>query len=483
MRNCFSRFLSWGIIALFVSLTAATSCTQVDDTLGSGLIPDGQRTKTGVDTIGLGAGEAVKAYYSFTDTINSHNQTLSAIGRSNSDIFGKTAAATLVQYLPTLIRTDTTAMGFGYGAAVDSVRLLIAMNYMSGDKEVEQTFNIFALKDTLRTDTTYYVNFPYEEYIGPEPVFTFTYKGESPNADPERIKTDVTPAGEELLEELLSDASLYDRTKEAVPLFRKRFPGLVIAPADGSPDNGALYYSNLPYTVLELYFHNYTDASLTTIKDKGVRQTFSFDDTTINDTIPRSHSVISVRHDYTGTIMDGVKEGPIEAAIGYVQGVAGVTTTLEFPDAFFDAIDALKEDPSDDLMIHQAMMYVYLEDDSVEAMDNSHLRLGSYMKYSTLTPIADYHYMQESSTSAVPLAYDGRLNRTYGYYAMDITSYLHQAWKKESVERKFTLAPLAYPYVPNDALTYKETALTISDTAEGKNNKQIRVKLTYTLIK
>ncbi len=489
MRNCFSRFLSLGIVSLFLSLGAATSCTQVDNSLGSGLIPDGQIMKTRIDTLGLEEEQAFKAYYSFTDTINSHCQTLSVIGKSTSEIFGKTTAATLLQYLPTRVRTDTTSMGFGYGATVDSVKLRIAMNYMSGDKEVEQTFNIFKLKDTIRTDTTYYVNFPYEDYIDLTPVFSFKYKGESANADPERIKiydredgSDNT-VGEELLKELLSDTDLYNYTKEHTSLFRKKFPGLVIAPAAESPDNGALYYSSLPYTVLELYLHNYTDASLTTIKDKGVRQTFSFDDSKIRDTIPRSQSIISVRHDYTGTVMDGVKDGQVEALTGYVQGVAGVTTTLEIPDAFFDAIDALKEDPTDDIMIHQAMMYVYLEDDATEQMDNSHPRLGSYINYSTLIPIPDYLYTQEGSSSATPLAYGGQLNRTYGYYTMDITSYIHQAWKKKTISRKFTLAPLAYPYIPNDALTYKETALTISDAVRDASSKQIRVKLTYTLIK
>jgi hypothetical protein len=380
-------------------------------------------------------------------------------------------------------------MGFGYGATVDSVKLLIAMNYMSGDKNAEQTFDIFTLKDTLRTDTTYYVNFPYEEHIGGEPVFTFKYKGESANGDVEGIKVydrEAEPdntAGEELLKELLSDTELYNFTKEHTPLFKKKFPGLVIAPVAESPDNGALYYSTLEHSFLEIYFHNYTDASKTTVKDKSVKQSYYFDDAVLYDTIPRNHSVISVRHDYAGTAMDGVKDGPIATNVGYVQGVAGVTTTLEFPDAFFEAIEALKEDPTDDIMIHQAMMYIYLENDGTEVMDASHHKLGSYLSYGSMTPIPDYNYVQEAADNAAPLAYNGTLNRTWGYYAMDITSYVHQAWKKPSVPRKFTLAPIAYPSKPNEAFVWKETALTVSDAAAGESSKQTRVKLTYTLIK
>ena len=188
-----------------------------------------------------------------------------------------------------------------------------------------------------------------------------------------------------------------------------------------------------------------------------------------------------MEHDYTGTVMDGVKDGLVEATTGYIQGVAGGTPTLELPDAFFDAIEALKEDPDDDIMIHQAMMYVYLENDDVEQMDNSHHKLGSYINYSTLSPIADYIYTQEAAGTS--LAYGGMLNRTYGYYSMDISSYLHQAMKRTSIPRKFTLAPIAYPYTPNEAFVWKETALKISDAVQGAGNKQIHVKLTYTLIK
>lgn len=489
MKNSYRNIILYAASLLLCCLSAA-SCTEVDDTLGGGLLPGGgEKLTIHLDTLGLAPQERIKAYQVYSDSIGLSSSTrrqrgamnvhIGYVGSAVDPFFGKTVTASVATALPS--QPATPNLFKNRRNSFDSVKLTLNMKYVSGNSDARQTFNIYRLKDSIAasTDSMYYHSFRYENHIESDPLFSFDYSGEPDEV--EEIKLAVLPAGQRLMDELLAaDTTLFysDKSYE----FLDRFKGFVIAQAPGTDSNAAIYANYLPNTYLNFYYQRERDEWEINrdqdSKDKEVTACLQlyFSD---GDAL-RTNSIASIRRDFTGTPLDGVQHGEaIEAPrTAYVQGLGGVAAMLEFPDSFFEAMEALK--PSEDhvLYVNQAHMYVWVTEATAEAYDRSFQKLGSYIDYGKLTPIADYFISDSSSANTVQTPYDGTLNRNpgKGYYKMDITSFLqHALLNADKESRRLTLGPTYTPYEP-----YADH-LTVIQTAEGE--EPIKVKITYTLVK
>lgn len=477
-------------VALLLCCAAGVSCTQVDDTIGAGLIPGGSEKLTiHVDTLGAGAGERIKAYQIYSDSIGlstsarrkrgAMNLNVGYFGSAVDPFFGKTVAASVMTALPSQPRTPNLFKNRLSG--FDSVKLTLNMKYVAGDISANQTFNIYRLKDSLCTsnDSLYYHSFRYENHIESEPLFSFAYSGMPKEI--EEIKLTVLPQGQKMMDELLAaDTTLFYFGKSEE--FLSRFKGFVIAQAPGTPENSALYVNYIPNTHFNFYFQREREQWEIDLDEESKKkevtaylQLYCSDEDKLSTT-----SIASIRHDFTGTPLDGVQNGErIEAPeTVYVQGMGGVAAMLEFPDGFFEAVEALK--PSEDygLYINQAHMYVWLTDQTVEAYEQSFQKLGSYIDYGSLHVIADYFISDSSTGNSVEVPYDGMLNRNpgNGYYKMDITSFLqHALLNADKESRRLTLGPT---YTPYELFADRLSALQASES-----EKPVRVRITYTLIK
>lgn len=466
------------------------SCTKVDNTLGSGLVPGGEG-HLGVyrDTLGLSADDMIKAYQVYTDSIGNRNSrvytrgamnmNITYIGAENDPYFGKTTTASIFTGLP----AEPVSPYFyrGRHKTVDSVKLTLNLKYVSGDYGKVQKFNIYSLKDSLtwRTDTMYFQSIPYEKYMDSEPLFSFEYSGKPANVD--EVKLNVLPKGKEFLDEFaVADTTLFYKNKRTD--YRQKYKGFVIVSSPESPKDAAVYASYMPNSYLDFYFQR--DRSQAEIdadsknknKEITVHSQWYFSDVSTAEN-NGNLSIASIRHDFTGTPLDGVQRGEKIEAGGksYIRGLGGVETMIEFGDGFFAAIEKLKPSTDYDIFINQAQMYVWVEEQSTAAYDKAFQVLGSYSDYSKMLNIADY-YMSDFDLS-VEAAYGGALNRNpgKGYYMMDITSFMQHALKStDKAERRFTLAPTYTPYNPFvDGLSVIQT--------HGSENP-IRVRLTYTLV-
>ena len=87
--------------------------------------------------------------------------------------------------------------------------------------------------------------------------------------------------------------------------------------------------------------------------------------------------------------------------------------------------------------------------------------------------MADYGYLYEQ-TYDTELAYGGYLNRTFGYYSMDLALYLQELLHDENgeVPRRITLGMDAYAYL-EDAMV----ALDLSGS-----ELPVKFDITYTII-
>lgn len=461
---------------IFVSGIAALlhSCTSVNDSLGWGLIPKDQETIVNSDVFGIDPAQRIKTYNIVPDSVFSINSGVGLMGKSTEVDFGKTSTASLMQFLP--VTKDPQNL-LGTTNDVDSVKLFLYLTYLKGDsvKLKEQTFNIYQLIGDIDKTDKYYTNFDYSEICDPDPLFSFKFSGKPKGADSIKLEPEnITAKGHEFINSLLSNAEVYKDDNK----FQETFKGFLMKTDDASPDDAAIYTNLLSSSYFQVAFSNNRSG-----KDESNKIDYSFSDSQSSNLTVTNTSIAIIERDYTGSFLEGEISSDVVANVGYVEALAGITTALEFPDEFFDAINAKKNDDQD-IMINQALMYIYLDADTNENLDQAPLRIGSYSNYSTLTNIPDYAYAFESS---VTVPYGGNLNRTHGYYSMDISSYIqHGLKKRESEEQEDTRYRITLAPAYNAMCENKYVALagyTDNPTlTEAEAKKLIRVKITYTLI-
>lgn len=466
-----------GSILLSALVLFAVSCTEVDDNLGTNIVPPSQDFEVGFATIE----EGVTSYLTYTDSIPTSSLDYAYFGKMTNKNYGvRTMAATLVQF-DYFIHSDTITYEDRV-AVPDSLAIVLGMKTVGGDTTKVQTFDIYRVTEMLKRDTTYCNGTNIAEFIDPRPLFTCTYSGKPHGVTTsfDTLSLKPTDVGREFMQELWDvDTEKYSDSE----LFLEQFKGLCIAPSGSSPEDAAIYGMNLqwdstngPQSYLILYGHDYPKDDSAPVEDQIMRA-FAITNST---TYSHQTAVTAVSHDYSnmeggGAINYNVAtDEPLEnpTTRGYVQGFMGVATTLELSEEFVESLRALCPEGCN-IFINKATMYVDLASDDYTLYDVAPERLGTYENYSKLRAVADYAYIYEH-TYETELAYGGYLNRTFGYYSMDLSLYLQELMHDENgeVSRRMTLGMAAYDYL-DDAMV----ALDLSGS-----ELPIRFDITYTII-
>ena len=203
-----------------------------------------------------------------------------------------------------------------------------------------------------------------------------------------------------------------------------------------------------------------------------------------------------VSHDYSGTLLgqyeaqtngftDTSATSPtVQSA--FVQTMGGVSTYVRFSEAIAKSLKGLLKKPGENggdsiqyssMLINQARIFFYMDDSSTPNLNAAEDRLGMYLNQKNLTPIPDYLYTTErniqlQSDADYVLPYNGYLNRSNGYYVMDITSYIQQLMQG-SLSRGVFLAPQAYGFFDFGNVELRGSAA----------GEPIWIVVTYTLIR
>lgn len=450
------------------------SCTEVNDNLGVDIIPPGQSFEVQFATLE----EGIQSYLTYTDSISSGSLDYAYFGKMTDKTYGaRTKASAMFQFAyaahsDSILYEERESM-------FDSVAIILGMKTVGGDTLKEQTFDIYRVRKMLERDSTYYSGTNIEEYIDPSPVFTCSFKGKPQGATSfDTLRLEIKDR--QFVEELWNvDTELYENDT----LFLKQFGGLCITPSGTSPDDAAIYGMNLqwdasegPMSYLVLYGHDYPKSDPTLVEDDILRL-FTI---TNNTSYSYQKAVTAVEHDYSAlseagainynTPSDEALTNPVEK--GYVQGFMGITTTLEFGDEFVESLRALRPEGGN-IFINKATMYVDLASDDYTLYDEAPERLGTYENYAKLLAVPDYAYIYEQ-TYETELIYGGYLNRTFGYYTMDLSLYLQQLLDDEDgeVSRRITLGMDAYKYL--------EDAMVCLDM--NNTEQPVRFEITYTII-
>lgn len=230
-----------------------TGCTEVDDSLGLGMVPDDQRLVVVMDTI-----KGVKAYVAKEDSQPTSHLRRMVLGSRKTD-FGVTSASGIYQFMPLESSESRGESYFGKGAKVHEAYIALYINNISGNTNVEQTFYVYPLVDTMRYDTTYYANFdPFtasnqslQQKVDLEkgPIFKFTLKDEitgrvfkkiwEVKTGDEELAGGEFAEGDELynrgrkyLKDIIAlEKEVWDDETQGKGLFHKAFPGFYIVRA------------------------------------------------------------------------------------------------------------------------------------------------------------------------------------------------------------------------------------------------------------
>lgn len=495
----------FGAICAALAILTAGSCTEVDDRLGGSLLPTNQRMQIEITSPEGG----VNTYLYRHDSVPSSRFGRAFFGRMEDadGVFGAQTSSVLLQFLPTTT-PYTNIKGYGTDPIVDSMMIVMPLHKVVGDTTQMQTFEVYDVKEGpawLSRDSTYYRNFPIEEYLGeaPEPLFTFTHKGRR------GVAARLFPTGQKGKDYLDSIVRIPWDHYISDSLFPRKFHGLYITPAQNSPRAAAIYSTDLAGAGLELYVRNHDSIDRKAIFDT-ITSLFAFTDTDQTDKTtgyPIVWDNVSINmssFDYTGSVLgtleaetngftDTLPDSPTRSVV-YVQPMGGVGAYLRFTDQLIDQIRSLRLKTNDagevvgkDILINQAMMTIHLEDPSIPMLDASLARLGSYTDMTRLTPIPDYQYKSEALTIAnqsanarkYMLPYNGYLNRSNSYYELDITAYVQALAKVNEDKPEFKyISPVVYlaPEAP-ELFGFGESVL------KGTGSERpISIRITYTII-
>ncbi len=531
-----------------------SGCTKVDTTLGGNFTPQDQSMNIGQKSLyaSLEAGEnyfETRLYR--TDSLQSSNLSSGYIGTMKNDTFGVRTASFFSQYIPANLLNSDDYEGFGYLPIFDSAMIYLSVELYGGDTNFVQRYEVYEVVDNsfitdpscpdYAADSVFFPDFDITPYLNSEPAFTFAY----PDQDNEiyttttSIKMETTTAGEDFIRRLMlldEDGAHVEDIDDDIYItdadWVEEFKGIYIRPVENQltegygESEGALYAPLLESSGFGFYGRNREPSDPTLIMDTiGMTYLFYYSEAEAGNV-----SINKIEHDYTYSLIDVSQVGSYgdddvqTTATIMVEAMAGVVTQITLTEDFFAILDTILDEEQTEtgeeytsLFFNQAKLKVYMEE--VENYDPSSInpstltpwlnylpeRLGLYVDYSnyqkgyeghdetysSLQGIADYAYQYESSYT---IDYGGDLNRSWGCYVMNISSYVQSVWNnylvaKEDANdivadidwdnvsgRKIYIAPIAENLF---GLKYA----TAQGQAAAINGAPMRIELTYTMIR
>ena len=232
-------------------------------------------------------------------------------------------------------------------------------------------------------------------------------------------------------------------------------------------------------------------------------------------------SVNKVERDYTQSLSGGAskladvvmdcsksREERTQVSTCYIEGMGGPATEIYITDDLLKELVALETTEQGEysrMGINQCLFTIYVAgadydwsvtqsraEELTPLLDNSFGRIGTYLNYSTLSPVIDYDYVYENTYNTDGI-YNGYLDRSRGCYVLNITAHIQQLFnsiRQEDGTYDVSKADekLRVLYVGSEATApyaLKESVLQ-GMAVDADNNSvaaPIQIDLTYTLIK
>ncbi len=463
IRDFMKRYLSSFLVAV---AAWAAGCTEVDDTLGQRMVPQNQQME-----LAFGEVSPFRSYIALNDSVPASGQGVLFLGNREDATFGRMRASAMVDFYPVITELDEGDF-FTENPVIDSMYLEMQIRRIVGNGGVEQKFNIYAMRDSMKRDSVYRQGVRVSEKADLDrPLFSFSLSDGIPAGSVARFKLDIEPAGEEYLYSLADvPQQVYENPW---PEFNKEFYGFYIALDPATEVADAAVYEIVvdeSYGGFYVFFHE----EGTEVPEGELTPFATFDFRTTGwytDNRKVNVYVNQIEYTYPAEIDGSIEDFDSPLATVYAQSPGGLVSSLRATDELLVWLDEAREGYSG-MVIHKAQLEVPLAAEADQPAELLPLRLGMYYQYGTARPLPDYNFsLENNSVSPVTLPYGGYLYRTGGYYRMDIAQWL----------TKLMLDPENTPkeiWLGVDVNTRAEIYSQVALDAEG-----IRLKITYTLIR
>ena len=475
-----------------------------------------------------------------TDSLLSSNLTKGYMGVRRSDTLGVRSAgfASTILYMNAIDEEN----GFGYMPIFDTMKLVLSINNYGGDTLVPIRYKVYELQKPLaesvlhydenRKDSIAYINCDLSGvYDESKPIFEFTFPNSELKEGPSTLvipmeNTDYSwdyarrlmlipdnyaDAGSDWDGYGRSDVECYKNDKKWVD----KFHGLYIKPdLANTPANrrGAFYELDLSASGLMLQGRSRNPHDPSMIKDTVGMYYYFYDEESECNT-----SVNRVEHDYSQGLTkpsllnyiefgcEKTREERTLVSTGYVEGLGGPATEIYLTDDFLNeliALETTEQGAFSRMGINQCLFTIYvpgadydwnITQSRAEALtpllNNSFTRVGTYLNYNTLSPVIDYDYVYESSSSSTSINYGGYLDRSRGCYVLNITAHIQKLFnslRQEDGSYDVTKADekLRVLYIGAEATSpYALSESVVQGQDDGSNAAPIQIDLTYTLVK
>lgn len=444
---------------LALAIWGLSSCTGRDDLFGNDLVPPSQQMGSSIDST-----VSVYTYISKLDSIETSilDYYQPFMGSYIDPVVGRIDAQVFTNYSPYGFEHEIEFNYFGENPVIDSLRYAFTFTGAVGDTTQEVTIDVYEVKDyAFKRDSAYFSNFDMSPYIGSEPLVSFTQKG--PGTTTGRMP-------QELAERLLDNTHSKDNIYYVDTAFHQKFPGLYLKfrqPATSG--EGKLLQLDLSQSVMFLCYHNTGPNKPDTLEQRLL----FYGEYTTYDYI----SFSTIQHDYTyadpgqgGIQVSEIGQTTIPTQYMYVQGLAGLMGTLRIDEEHIARLQQRVLDLGySHIALHRAELQTTLVDADAEQYDKSFPALGIYFDILDYEFLPEYNPILAGMGGGYTPTLGGKLNRSRGTYAFDITSYVQRLITGKETRYTTQLLPsydlrnhsfrswiygTASPYPPRLVLTY-----------------------------
>ena len=434
--NKLTKRLALFFLSLIAGSVTFFSCTDVDKTLGMGLVPDDERREFKVDTI------FPKAYTLVMDTIYTSSTRTFMVGSYYDPMFGVVNSGSAFQVLPAY-----DSMSFGTNPTYESCIMRLTLNKGPvGDENIAQKISVYELTERIYYDSLYYANTSTSSMIGGTPIATTTYSGE------DTLNIELGPAFANRILNAPMDKMAYNRDTIFNSPFFDYIKGfyVTVEPVTGGA-TGRMNFFNAEANVY-LTYSNIDSANLTSLLDNVA----SYDYNNSGAVASYHAQFNAIEHDYSkATSPDAIPAHKLRdtTAAGldnllYLQGLFGAIPYIKVEANSLESwLQNINLTPSQAAII-RAELIVELEEHSNFDITQYPSLLGAFTRLNLLTSY-NYYYGQYlyvagclSSFYYGLSSFDGRLNATHKRYSFNITHEITERLRNNT-DLEFYLAPYA----------------------------------------
>ena len=541
---------------IVASLFAVGCTIVEDSTLGSNMMPEEQvmvmrhlkfqgnnkiyfNSEKGTnETLHLDGKNLLETRLYRTDSLLASNVGYGCMGVRRSNILGERSAsfASTLLYMNAIDETN----GFGYKPIFDTMFMILTVKDYGGDTIVPIRYKVYRLNQSLagnvlkydekrQEDSVAYINCDLSGVYNPnEPIFEFTFPTNNLKQGLSTVMIPMTPtkyAWSGMVRELMLVPENY-MTEEwdgygnkGIEIYKddakwsNKFFGLYIEPDLSSVKGnaeGAIYSLDLEASGLMLQGRSRNPKDPSMIQDTVGMFYYFYDEASAYNA-----SVNSVKRDYTNSYvkaedMDSSKPREERRTFSTccVDGLGGAATEIYLTDDFLTELVSLRATEQGEYSrvgVNQCLLTIYVKgadydwsktqsnaEQLIPVVNNSFVRLGSYLNYATLSPIIDYNYVYES-TYDTEIPYNGYLDRSRGCYVLNITAHIQSLFNSiraedgsydiskahDKLRTLYIGAEATNPYSVSESLLQGMP----EDESGNSVDAPIQIDLTYTLIK